>query len=1344
MEHPDTHMASPPPLAEDPHLQAVMEVPVTVSLGPMGSLLRKLHSIGPEQCPPDEIRPLKVLCISLKDLSEDEEASITSRWWMKIVRELCYDMEDRLDEVVAGGGLLDFSELLARAKDADERRQRFHWSPHKNMKSADQGGSGVSRLASDIYPVPPVPFCGLSHAGVVEAPNKLVDILDFDSDHKQILKVVHITGCAGVGKTTVARTLIQDHGRKFQCRAFVIVSRNLDMRAFFINMISQLKAPLPPGFPDVPDLIDAVSKHLQGKRYFIVVDDLWTASVWDIICSAFPNGDSSSRVITTTQIDDVAQTCCGYEQDSIYKMEPLSDNESRKLFFGRVFGSEDGCPTDIKPVSYEIIRKCGGLPLAIVHIASLFASESNHVMEKWKHIQDSLSSTSEGMKDVLNLMYKSLPPRLKTCLLYLSMYQQGYVIKKDELVKHWVAEGFLSANGGQDTQEIADGYIDELISRGIIQTVDTDYNGKVLSCSVHQIVLDFLRHRSREENFIITVDYFQSTLSLPDKVRRLSVQFGGVKSAYIPENIVTSHVRSFIFWGYFKCVPCIMDYGLLRVLILHIWADQDKKSFDLTTIGKLFQLKYVKIECNITVKLPTKIRRLQHLGTLQIDARLSAVPSDIVNLKRLLHLRLPSESILPHVVGQLTSLRTLGYFNISSHSEENVLDLGRLTNLQDLQLICSTVQQPEVLERNVQLLSLNLEKFRLLESITLIPDASGSSGVNIPEDSFSMASPPPDLLLHRMELSRCCCIFFGLPKWFGMLKKLSILKIGIRRVSMNDIDMLKGLPGLTALTLYIQTVSEERIVIDECGFQVLTYFKFMCAAQRLSFVQGAMPNVQRLKVGFNSNKMKPHSLGNVGFCHLTCLREVSVKLGVRPDDHVNLKGVESALKIAVKYHPNSPIVCVQFVDVIFQGEEEKSTATQVREGKLPDVSASSGLATDDSDTTYIKKYQSFDRQREMVGMEKYELVQETGLGNIAVIKLMRNRDTRELVAVKFIARGDKIDENVFREIVNHRSLLHPNIIRFKEVVLTPTHLGIVMEYAGGGELFERVCDAGRFHEDEARYFFQQLVCGVSFCHAMQICHRDLKLENTLLDGSPAPRLKICDFRYSMSSVQYIAPKYQNIEHCTRKMYMQSSVLHSRPKSTVGTPAYIAPEVLSQREYDGKHADVWSCGVTLYMMLVGGYPFEDTRHPKNFRKTIAQIMSAQYEIPEYVQISPSCRNLLSRIFIADPSKRITMAEIKAHPWFLKNLPRELKEEAQQAYYNRGHTNDALKYSAQSVEEIMKIVEEAQNVPKPEKLVSRYRWGTGDGKASHNQEGEEEYGEDEYERTVREFHASGDFA
>ncbi|XP_052489520.1 serine/threonine-protein kinase SRK2G [Gossypium raimondii] len=102
-------------------------------------------------------------------------------------------------------------------------------------------------------------------------------------------------------------------------------------------------------------------------------------------------------------------------------------------------------------------------------------------------------------------------------------------------------------------------------------------------------------------------------------------------------------------------------------------------------------------------------------------------------------------------------------------------------------------------------------------------------------------------------------------------------------------------------------------------------------------------------------------------------------------------------------------------------------------------------------------------------MEKYEVVKDLGAGNFGVAQLLRHKDTKELVAMKYIERGHKIDENVAREIINHKSLRHPNIIRFKEVVLTPTHLAIVMEYAAGGELFDRICSAGRFSENEVRH-----------------------------------------------------------------------------------------------------------------------------------------------------------------------------------------------------------------------------------------------------------------------------------
>lgn len=348
-------------------------------------------------------------------------------------------------------------------------------------------------------------------------------------------------------------------------------------------------------------------------------------------------------------------------------------------------------------------------------------------------------------------------------------------------------------------------------------------------------------------------------------------------------------------------------------------------------------------------------------------------------------------------------------------------------------------------------------------------------------------------------------------------------------------------------------------------------------------------------------------------------------------------------------------------------------------------------------------------------MEKYELVKDIGSGNFGVARLMRNKETKELVAMKYIERGHKIDENVAREIINHRSLRHPNIIRFKELVLTPTHLAIVMEYAAGGELFERICTAGRFSEDEARYFFQQLISGVHYCHTMQICHRDLKLENTLLDGSPAPRLKICDFGYS-----------------------KSSLLHSRPKSTVGTPAYIAPEVLARREYDGKLADVWSCGVTLYVMLVGAYPFEDQEDPKNFRKTIQRIMGVKYKIPDYVHISQDCTNLLSRIFVASAARRITIKDIKNHPWFLKNLPRELTEAAQVTYYRKENPT----FSLQSVEDIMKIVDEAKNPPRVSRSIGGYGWGEEDEDKEGDDIEDEVEEEDEYDKQVKEAHKSGE--
>lgn len=294
---------------------------------------------------------------------------------------------------------------------------------------------------------------------------------------------------------------------------------------------------------------------------------------------------------------------------------------------------------------------------------------------------------------------------------------------------------------------------------------------------------------------------------------------------------------------------------------------------------------------------------------------------------------------------------------------------------------------------------------------------------------------------------------------------------------------------------------------------------------------------------------------------------------------------------------------------------------------------------------------------------EYEHVRDLGCGTFGTACLMEESATGELVAVKFLERGDKIDENVRREIVNHSMLSHPHIIGFRKVFLTPSHLGIVMEDADGGELFERVAKGGQVSEDEARNYFQQLIAGVDFMHKSKIVHRDIKLENLLLHG-PEAALKICDFGYSKSGYD------------------------SMPKSMVGTPAYIAPEVLRKMKYDGELADVWSCGVTLYVMLVGHYPFEDSREPANFRKTMQRILNVKYSFPPHIHISVDCMHLIQKIFVADPERRISIAQLKQHKWVVKDLPDGLFDH---------EPPKEPKLKGQTVEELESIVREAQTQP-----------------------------------------------
>eukprot|EP00879_Flechtneria_rotunda_P002116 GHRR01002298.1.p1 GENE.GHRR01002298.1~~GHRR01002298.1.p1 ORF type:complete len:377 (+),score=117.01 GHRR01002298.1:413-1543(+) len=312
---------------------------------------------------------------------------------------------------------------------------------------------------------------------------------------------------------------------------------------------------------------------------------------------------------------------------------------------------------------------------------------------------------------------------------------------------------------------------------------------------------------------------------------------------------------------------------------------------------------------------------------------------------------------------------------------------------------------------------------------------------------------------------------------------------------------------------------------------------------------------------------------------------------------------------------------------------------------------------------------------------RYTKVADLSHGSFGFVQLARNTETQELVAIKFIERGDRVNRYVEAEILNHRMLRHPHVIEFKEVFITSEYICIAMEFASGGSLFTYVQRAVRLKEAASRWFFQQLIIGLDYCHRRGVVNRDIKLENTLLQmvqGLPLPLLKICDFGYSKAHFM------------------------SAPKSKVGTLAYMAPEIIrATGNYDGKKADIWSCGVMLYVMLFGQYPFE-TQQPggpklepdRRIRTMMDRIVNMQWSLPAGIEISAECRDLLTRMLVRNPDDRITMEEIHRHPWFIANLPVEAVS------MNDSYLNDEDYSNVQSVEDIRRILSEAQT-PGPNK-------------------------------------------
>lgn len=269
---------------------------------------------------------------------------------------------------------------------------------------------------------------------------------------------------------------------------------------------------------------------------------------------------------------------------------------------------------------------------------------------------------------------------------------------------------------------------------------------------------------------------------------------------------------------------------------------------------------------------------------------------------------------------------------------------------------------------------------------------------------------------------------------------------------------------------------------------------------------------------------------------------------------------------------------------------------------------------------------------------KYEVGRTIGEGTFAKVKFAQNMETGGSVAMKVMAKSTilkhRMVDQIKREISIMKIVRHPNIVMLHEVLASRTKIYIILEFVTGGELFDKIVHQGRLSENEARRYFQQLIDAVAHCHSKGVYHRDLKPENLLLDS--VGNLKVSDFGLSALPQEGVG------------------LLHT----TCGTPNYVAPEVLSHQGYDGAAADVWSCGVILYVLMAGYLPFDEADLPTLYRK----INAAEYTCPFW--FSPGAKALIDKILDPNPKTRIRIEGIRKNPWFAKQyVPVKHSEEGE---------------------------------------------------------------------------------